>query len=191
MKLSRLATREKVLLAFAATFVPAVFVLLYPVLDRRAELAKKSGERDKLEVAAGQKPSTDAELARLTARRAALRETIDKDKKALAVLAASFPRNSAKALEGVSALAAELGVLIRESQPVAPLADDAMPRPRRRFTVVASFAALRALVAALPALRDGPVHVEELSIDTVALPNDIESGGEGNYALVATLVLVL
>jgi hypothetical protein len=192
VNLSRLNSREKALLGFVATFVPALVLLVFPAFGYRADLAKKTAERDRLEVALGQKPAaTDAELASLSARRAALREAIDRDRKALAALDHSFPASSAKALEAVSELAARLGILIRESQLVAPGKDETLPRPKRKFTLVVTFAALRDFVAKLPALRDGPVHVESLSIDTVLLPNEIESGGEDVRALVATVVLVL
>lgn len=191
MNVSRLSAREKALVALAATALPGIFVLLFGAVDKRAELVQKSAERERLEVALGQKPAaTDAELARLTARRVALRDQIEKNKKALAEVSRAFPKDGAAALAAVSELAARLGILVRESAPFDP-ASDPLPRPRRRFVIVASFPALRAFIAALPGLRDGPVHLESMTVDSVALPSDIESGAEEAHVLVATLVLVL
>jgi hypothetical protein len=187
----RLNERERALIAFAVTFLAAVTVLLFGALTKRTELARKVAERDRLEATArpGAAPP-DGEIPKLVARRAALRKAIDDDRRALAGLERSFPASQAKALEAVAALAAQLGVYVRESAPLAA-ESDALGRPRRRFVVVAAFGALRTFLAALPALKDGPVHAESLSIETRTLPDDGESGGEDVRVLVATLVLVL
>jgi len=188
---SRLNERERALIAFAATFLPAVTVLLFGALTKRTELARKAGERDRLEASA--RPGSaapDGEVPKLVARRAALRKAIDEDRRALTDLERAFPASQVKALEAVAALAAQLGVYVRESAPLAA-ESDALARPRRRFVVVAPFGALRTFLAALPALKDGPVHTESLSIETRTLPDDVESGGEDVRVLVATLVLVL
>jgi hypothetical protein len=191
--MKRLSAREQTLVVVGVFVLLGGFEILFRLLPAKRELAQQEEKIARLEsaLAPRPRPSVDPELGKWISQRAEKRARLESERALLARLERSFAKDEPATLAAISELAERAGVLVRESAPERG-ADD-LTRPRRHFTVIATFASLRELVLGLASLPQGPVHLDRFELEAVALPPAEGEADDASdpHVLVATFVVVL